>query len=88
MTGAQRELEWWMRVIVQRLRATPEVRAHLAGLDRQAAAVRLAELAVLELKADPGMLDLLQRARVEEQAGSGRPLPTEEAPTMEMTDKR
>jgi hypothetical protein len=65
MTGAQHELEWWMRVIVQRLRTTPEVRTSLAGLDRQAAADRLAELAVLELKADPGTLDLMQRARAE-----------------------
>jgi hypothetical protein len=65
MTGAQHELEWWMRVIVQRLRATPEVRVSLAGLDRRAAAVRLAELAVLQLKADPGTLDLMRRARAE-----------------------
>jgi hypothetical protein len=65
MTGAQRNLDWWMRVIVQRLRAMPEVRTSLAGLDRQAAADRLAELAVLELKADPETLDLLQRARAE-----------------------
>jgi GrpB-like predicted nucleotidyltransferase (UPF0157 family) len=65
MTGAQRNLDWWMRVIVQRLRAMPEVRTGLAGLDRQAAADRLAELAVLELKADPETLDLLQRARAE-----------------------
>jgi hypothetical protein len=65
MTGARRELEWWMRVIVQRLRAMPEVRTSLAGLDRQATADRLAELTVLELKADPEMLDLMQRARTE-----------------------
>jgi hypothetical protein len=52
-------------VIVERLRAMPEVRTSLAGLDRQATADRLAELTVLELKADPGMLDLLQRARTE-----------------------
>jgi hypothetical protein len=65
MTGAQHELEWWMRVIVQRLRAMPEVRTSLAGLDRQATADRLAELTVLELKADPEMLDLMQRARAE-----------------------
>jgi hypothetical protein len=65
MTGARHELEWWMRVIVQRLRAMPEVRTSLAGLDRQATADRLAELTVLELKADPEMLDLMQRARTE-----------------------
>jgi hypothetical protein len=65
MAKAQHELEWWTRVIVERLRAIPEVRAGLAGLDRRAAAVRLAELAVLQLKADPGTLDLLQRARAE-----------------------
>jgi hypothetical protein len=65
MTGARHELEWWMRVIVQRLRAMPEVRTSLAGLDRQASADRLAELTVLELKADPEMLDLMQRARTE-----------------------
>jgi hypothetical protein len=65
MTRTQRELEWWTRVIVERLRTTLEVRTSLAGLDRQAAADRLAEVAVLELKADPGTLDLLQRARAE-----------------------
>jgi hypothetical protein len=65
MTGARHELEWWMRVIVQRLRAMPEVRTSLAGLDRQATADRLAELTVLKLKADPEMLDLMQRARTE-----------------------
>jgi hypothetical protein len=65
MTGARHELDWWMRVIVQRLRAMPEVRTSLAGLDQQATADRLAELTVLELKADPEMLDLMQRARTE-----------------------
>jgi hypothetical protein len=65
MTGARHELEWWMRVIVQRLRAMPEVRTSLAGLDQQATVDRLAELTVLELKADPEMLDLMQRARTE-----------------------
>ena len=65
MTRAQHELEWWTRVIVERLRAIPEVRASLASLDRQATADRLAELTVLQLKADPGTLDLMRRARAE-----------------------
>lgn len=65
MTGAQRELDWWMRVIVQRLRTAPEVRTSHAGLDRQAAADQLAELAVLELKAEPEGLELMQRAWAE-----------------------
>jgi hypothetical protein len=65
MTRAQHELEWWTRVIVERLRAIPEVRTSLASLDRQATADRLAELTVLQLKADPGTLDLMRRARAE-----------------------
>jgi hypothetical protein len=65
MTGAQHELERRMTAILQRLRATPHVRTHLASLDQPARAARLAELAMLELKADPETLDLMQRARAE-----------------------
>jgi hypothetical protein len=40
------------------------VRTSLAGLDRPAQAARLAELTVLELKAAPEGLALMQRAGV------------------------
>jgi hypothetical protein len=64
MTEAQRELEQRMTAIIQRLRASPLVRTSLAGLDRPAQAARLAELTVLELKAEPEGLELMQRAGV------------------------
>ena len=63
MSEAQRELEQRMTAIIRQLRATPQVRTSLAGLDRPAQAARLAELTVLELKADPEGLELMQRAR-------------------------
>ena len=64
MSEAQRELEQRMTAIIQRLRATPQVQTSLAGLDRPAQAERLAELTVLELKAEPEGLELMQRAGV------------------------
>jgi hypothetical protein len=64
MSKAQHELEQRMTAIIRQLRATPQVRTSLAGLDRPAQAARLAELTVLELKADPEGLALMQRAGV------------------------
>jgi hypothetical protein len=46
----------------QRLRATPAVRAQLAGLDRPAAAAHLAEPALTELKCDPEWTALMAEA--------------------------
>jgi hypothetical protein len=63
MSEAQRELEQRMTAIIRQLRATPQVQTSLAGLDRPAQAARLAELTMLELKAEPEGLELMQRAR-------------------------
>ena len=62
MSEAQRELERRLKVIMARLHRDPAVRAELARLDRQAAAARLAELALRELKADPTAAALLEQA--------------------------
>jgi hypothetical protein len=53
MSEARRELDRRLEVIVARLHRDPAMRAELARLDRQAAAARLAELALLEVKTDP-----------------------------------
>jgi hypothetical protein len=62
MSEAQRELDRRLEVIMARLHRDPAVRAELARLDRQAAVARLAELALLELKADPAVAALLEQA--------------------------
>jgi hypothetical protein len=62
MSEAQRELERRLEVIVARLHRDPAVRAELARLDRQAAAARLAELALRELKVAPEAAVLLEQA--------------------------
>ncbi len=62
MSEAQRELDRRLEAIVARLHRDPAVRAELARLDRQVAAARLAELAILEAKADPAMAVLLEQA--------------------------
>jgi hypothetical protein len=62
MSEAQRELDQRLEVIVARLHREPAIRAELARLDRQAAAARLAELALRELKADPTAAALLEQA--------------------------
>jgi hypothetical protein len=48
MSEAQRELERRLKVIMARLHRDPAVRAELARFDRQVAAARLAEMALLE----------------------------------------
>jgi hypothetical protein len=62
MSEAQRELDRRLKAIVARLHQDPAVRAELARLDRQAAATRLAELALRELKTDPTAAALLEQA--------------------------
>ena len=62
MSKAQHELDRRLQVIMARLHRDPAVRAELARLDRQAAAARLAELAMLEVKADPTAAALLEQA--------------------------
>jgi hypothetical protein len=62
MSEAQRELERRLEAIMARLHRDPAVRAELARLDQQAAAVRLAEMALRELKADPAAVVLLEQA--------------------------
>jgi hypothetical protein len=62
MSEAQRELDRRLEAIVARLHRDPAVRAELAHLDQQAAAARLAELALGELKADPAAAALLEQA--------------------------
>jgi hypothetical protein len=62
MSEAQRELDRRLEVIVARLHRDPAMRAELARLDRQAAAARLAELALLEVKTDPAAAALLEQA--------------------------
>jgi hypothetical protein len=61
MSEAQRELDRRLEAIVARLHRDPAVRAELAHLDQQAAAARLAELALLELKTDPAAAALLEQ---------------------------
>jgi hypothetical protein len=61
MSEAQRELDRHLEAIVARLHRDPAVQAELARLDRQAAAARLAELAILEAKADPAAAALLEQ---------------------------
>jgi hypothetical protein len=63
MSEAQRELERRLKVIMARLHRDPAVRAELARFDRQAAAARLAEMALRELKADPAAALLEQAAQ-------------------------
>src|SRR5687768_1033426 len=62
MSEAQRELDRRLDAIVARLHRDPAVQAELARLDRRAAAARLAELAMLEAKADPATAALLEQA--------------------------
>ena len=62
MSEAQHEFDRRLEVIVARLHRDPAVRAELARLDRQAAAARLAELALLEVKTDPAGAALLEQA--------------------------
>jgi hypothetical protein len=62
MSEAQRELDRRLEMIIARLHRDPAVRAELARLDRQAAAARLAELALRELKVDPAAAALLEQA--------------------------
>ena len=62
MSEAQHELERRLEVIMARLHRDPAVRAELARLDRQKAVARLAELALLEVKADPSGAALLEQA--------------------------
>ena len=62
MSETQRELDRRLEVIIARLHRDPAVRAELAHLDRQAAAARLAELALLEVKTDPAGAALLEQA--------------------------
>jgi hypothetical protein len=62
MSEAQRGLDRRLEAIVARLHRDPTVQAELTRLDRQAAAARLAELVMLEAKADPAMVALLEQA--------------------------
>jgi hypothetical protein len=62
MSEAQRELDRRLEAIVARLHQDPAVRAELDRLDQQAAAARLAQLALLEVKADPAAAALLEQA--------------------------
>ena len=62
MSEARRELDRRLEVIVARLHRDPAMRAELARLDRPAAAARLAELALLEVKTDPAAAALLEQA--------------------------
>ena len=61
MSEAQHELDRRLEAIVAQLHRDPAVQAELARLDRQAAAARLAELAMLEAKADPATVALLEQ---------------------------
>ena len=62
MSEAQHELDRRLEAIVARLHRDPAVQAELTRLDRQAAAARLAELALLEVKANPTAAALLEQA--------------------------
>ena len=62
MNEARHELDRRLEAIVARLHRDPAVQAELTRLDRQAAAARLAELAMLEVKADPTAAALLEQA--------------------------
>jgi hypothetical protein len=62
MSEAQRELDRYLEVTIARLHRDPAVRVELARLDQQAAAARLAELALVEVRTDPAAAALLEQA--------------------------